>query len=76
MSERIAEIAGLLRVKSAVLLSEVIENEHSRVVIIVTFLAVLEMWKHARIAVKQEYLLGPILLERGERWAEDLQIEE
>lgn len=76
VSERIAEIASLLRMTPTVLLSEVIENEHSRLVIIVTFLAVLEMWKHARIVVKQEYLLGPILLERGERWAEDLQVEE
>ena len=76
VSERIAEIASLLRMKPTVLLSEVIENEHSRLVIIVTFLAVLEMWKHARITVKQESLLGPILLERGERWAEDLQVEE
>lgn len=76
VSDRIAEIASLLRMKPTVLLSEVIENEHSRLVIIVTFLAVLEMWKHARIAVKQESLLGPILLERGERWAEDLQVEE
>jgi len=76
VSECIAEIASLLRMKPTVLLSEVIENEYSRLVIIVTFLAVLEMWKHARITVKQESLLGPILLERGERWAEELQIEE
>ena len=46
------------------------------VVIIVTFLAVLEMWKHARINVKQEVLLGPIILERGERWQEELKAEE
>src|SRR5579872_6629322 len=45
VSDRIAEIASLLCMKPTVLLSEVIENEHSRLVIIVTFLAVLEMWK-------------------------------
>ena len=72
VSDRIAEIAALLSVKPSMLLSEVIEHEASRFVIIVTFLAVLEMWKHARIGVKQETLLGPILLERGERWSEDL----
>ncbi len=79
VSDRIAEIASLLSVKPTILLSEVLENESSRLVIIVTFLAVLEMWKHARITVKQETLLGPILLERGERWAEDvgdMQIDE
>ena len=76
VSERIAEIVSLLSVKPVLLLSEVVENERSRLVIIVTFLAVLEMWKHARIVVKQETLLGPILLERGERWSEEIQVEE
>src|SRR6266566_5730355 len=69
--ERISEIASLLNTKPSLLLTEVIENESSRFVIIVTFLAVLEMWKHERIAVRQECLLGPILLERGTRWMEE-----
>jgi segregation and condensation protein A len=68
VGERIAEIAHLLRTRPALWLSEVVANETSRLVIVVTFLAVLEMWKRARIGVKQETLLGPILLVRGERW--------
>ncbi len=68
--ERISEIASLLNTKPSLLLTEVIENESSRFVIIVTFLAVLEMWKHERITVKQENPLGPILLGRGARWQE------
>ncbi|TMD76138.1 MAG: hypothetical protein E6I97_12000 [Chloroflexi bacterium] len=71
VKERISEIANLLKTKPSLLLTEVIENESSRFVIIVTFLAVLEMWKHERIAVRQECLLGPILLERGTRWMEE-----
>lgn len=71
VKERINEIANLLKAKPSILLTEVIENESSRFVIIVTFLAVLEMWKHERIAVKQASLLGPILLERGTRWTEE-----
>jgi len=71
VKERISEIANLLKTKPSLLLTEVIENESSRFVIIVTFLAVLEMWKHERIAVSQESLLGPILLERGTRWMEE-----
>ena len=71
VKERISEIANLLKTKPSLLLTEVIENESSRFVIIVTFLAVLEMWKHERIAVRQESLLGPILLERGPRWMEE-----
>src|SRR6266567_1831601 len=76
VSERIAEIAGLLSERLSVLLSEVVENERSRLVIIVTFLAVLEMWKRERIAVKQEMLMGPIILERGTGWEKDLKEDE
>ncbi|MDQ6662724.1 MAG: segregation/condensation protein A [Chloroflexota bacterium] len=71
VSERIAEIASWLREHPTVLLEEVLANERSRFVIIVTFLAVLEMWKYGRIDVRQETLLGPIVLERGERWMEE-----
>jgi len=70
VKERISEIATLLTTKPSLLLSNVLENESSRFLIIITFLAVLEMWKYERIAVKQETLLGPILLERGTRWGE------
>jgi segregation and condensation protein A len=76
VKERINEIANLLKAKPSILLTEVIENESSRFVIIVTFLAVLEMWKHERIAVKQASLLGPILLERGTRWMEEVVEDE
>src|SRR6266568_5584649 len=76
VGERIAEIASLLSERRSVLLSEVVENERSRLVIIVTFLAVLEMWKRERIAVKQEMLMGPIILERGTGWEKDLKEDE
>lgn len=76
VSERIAEIVSLLSARPSILLEEVVAGEHSRLVIIVTFLGVLEMWKHERITVKQENLLGPILLERGSRWNEELKGEE
>ncbi len=75
VSERIAEIAHLLSACPSMLLEEVVAGEHSRLFIIVTFLAILEMWKHERIAVNQERLLGPILLERGTRWNEELKGE-
>jgi segregation and condensation protein A len=71
VSERIAEIMSLLHDKPRMLLSELLEHENSRVIIIVTFLAVLELWKHARIAVAQETLFSPIALERGEKWEEN-----
>ncbi len=70
VSERIAEIINHLQERPSVLLSQVLENEHSRIVIVVTFIAVLELWKWERIDVRQEELLGPIILERGARWAQ------
>ncbi|HVB22919.1 MAG TPA: segregation/condensation protein A [Ktedonobacteraceae bacterium] len=76
VSDRIIEIVHLLNGRPTITLDEIFENEQSRFVIIVTFLAVLEMWKHARITVKQETLLGPILIERGERWDVELKPEE
>ncbi len=77
VSQRIAEIRELLAERASILLSEVLENETSRFVMVVTFLAVLEMWKYARIAVTQSELFGPVLLERGEMWHErDLIIED
>jgi len=68
VSERIAEIISLLNGRPRILLNELFEHQTSHVVVIVTFLAVLELWKHARIAVGQETLFGPIALERGEKW--------
>ena len=70
VSERIAEISSRLQERPVMLLSEVLEHETSRFVIVVTFIAVLEMWKWRRINVSQDDLFGPITLERGELWAE------
>ncbi len=72
VSERIAEIVSRLQERERVELSEVLEHEVSRFVIIVTFLAVLELWKWERINVLQDELMGPIVLERGEKWNENL----
>ncbi len=76
VSERISEIVGLLHARSSIHLSELLKNEHSRLVIIVTFLAVLELWKRERIRVTQTSLFNPILLERGECWSENEQLSE
>lgn len=75
VSERIATIISHLQEQSSVLLTEVIALEHSRLVIIVTFLAVLELWKWQRINVTQADPLGPIALERGARWNDEGQEE-
>jgi len=69
VSERIAEISSRLQERPCMLLSEVLEHETSRFVIIVTFIAVLEMWKWRRINIYQDDLFGPTTLERGEQWS-------
>lgn len=74
VSERITEIVSILRTRPQLALAELLANEPSRLVIIVTFLAVLELWKHARITVMQSSLFSPIILERGERWEDDTLI--
>jgi len=77
VGQRIAEIREILNERTTIYLTEILEGENSRFVVIVTFLAVLELWKHARIVVTQPDLFGPILIERGEQWAErDLVIED
>jgi segregation and condensation protein A len=80
VSERISEIMAHLQEKPEVSLTEIIAQERSRLVIVVTFLAILELWKWERIDVKQEALMAPIQLERGSRWSlegeEEWQSEE
>jgi segregation and condensation protein A len=66
----IAKIVKLLNTRSCISLMELVENESSHLVIIVTFLAILDMWKHERIVVRQDSLFGMIYLERGAEWGE------
>lgn len=73
VSERIAEVRSQLEMQPSVLLSSVLRDERSRLVIIVTFIAVLELWKWERIDVRQDELMGPIMLQRGARWSEEWQ---
>ena len=74
--ERIAEIVRLLGEHTSIFLTELIRNEHSRLVVIVTFLAILEMWKRERIVVTQDRLFGSICLQHGPRWFETGQDDE
>jgi segregation and condensation protein A len=77
VSERIAEIISMLAERTtSLLLSEVIAGERSRLVIIVTFLAVLELWKQERLVVRQDIALGPIVLDKGPRWSEQIPLDE
>jgi segregation and condensation protein A len=68
--DRIAEIVASLSRRPRISLAELIESQSSHLVLIVTFLAVLDLWKQERISVQQDIPFGPIYLERGTHWAE------
>lgn len=65
VAEKIAEVEGLLARKPKIPLEEILLAANSRFVVVVTFLAVLEMWHQARITVEQDELFGPIYVLRS-----------
>ncbi|GHO44085.1 segregation and condensation protein A [Ktedonospora formicarum] len=68
VSDRIAEIVERLQEREMILFEEVVANEQSRFVIVVTFIAALELWKWQRINIAQDALFSSIMLTRGDRW--------
>jgi hypothetical protein len=60
-----AEVEELLAHKPRLLLEEILLAASSRFSVVVTFLAVLEMWHQARIKVEQDELFGPIYVLRA-----------
>jgi segregation and condensation protein A len=70
VAEKIAEIEALLMRQDRTTLEEVLMTTTSRFAVVVTFLAVLELWHQERIAVVQEHLFGPVLIERGPRFGQ------
>lgn len=70
VADKIAEVEGLLRLLPRASLVEVLRNADSRFAVVVTFLAVLELWHQGRLIVQQEHLFGPIEILPGPRFAE------
>lgn len=65
VAEQIARIEEHLARRPSVCFSELLAGAHSRVEIIVTLLAVLELVKQDRVFVRQEQLFGEIVIERA-----------
>ncbi len=65
IAEMIAEVEALLAIHDSVPLEEVLLTATSRFAVVVTFLAVLELWHQSRIVVQQEHLFGPIVIQRA-----------
>ncbi|HEY7123150.1 MAG TPA: segregation/condensation protein A [Ktedonobacterales bacterium] len=62
VSDKIAEIEAGLAAHGRVQFEELLRLAESRLEVVVTFLAVLELWHQERILVAQEGLFAPILL--------------
>lgn len=67
VADKMAEVEELLARKPRALLEEILLTAPSRFAVVVTFLAVLEMWHQARIRVEQDELFGPIYVLRAAR---------
>ena len=70
VAQKMAEVEELLRARGSVLLEEALRSADSRFAVVVTFLAVLEMWHQQRLIVTQETLFGPIAIQPGPRFGE------
>jgi|SRR5579863_8053603 len=60
VAEKIAAVEALLAQVGHALLEDILRACLSRLEIVVTFLAVLELWHQGRVLVRQEGLFGPI----------------
>jgi segregation and condensation protein A len=73
--EKIALITDSLRHKKNVSFRSLINHENSRLEIVVTFLALLELIKRHLVRVSQEGLFGDISLEVSEAWDNSDELE-
>lgn len=62
IEDKISQIRTLLSTRSQVTFRSLLGKTYSRVEVIVTFLAMLEMIRHHRVLVRQETMFGPILI--------------
>ncbi len=70
VAEKIAEVEALLTEHGRASLEDVLRSADSRFVVVVTFLAVLELWHQGRVAVQQEHLFGAMEIVPGPRFGQ------
>ncbi|MEA3287307.1 MAG: segregation/condensation protein A [Candidatus Marinimicrobia bacterium] len=68
MAEQIGFVDGLLRANTNLSFSNMLNKFESRLIIVVTFLAILEMLRSRQIKVKQTALFDDLLLSRGAKF--------
>lgn len=72
IEEKIARIEGALENKEQVLFADLFEGVATRMELIVTFMALLELIKHAHIQVRQDQSFGSIWLYRGDNFGQPM----
>lgn len=70
IAEKMEEVEALLRARGRATLEDVLYTAGSRFAVVVTFLAVLEMWHQQRLIVTQEELFGPITILPGPKFGQ------
>lgn len=73
IAEKIAEVEALLATCESATLEDVLRTATSRFAVVVTFLAVLEMWHQARVEVLQASLFALIEIHRGPRFGQRVE---
>jgi segregation and condensation protein A len=73
--EKIRSIVDTLRTQTRVTFSNLLAPSHSRLDVVVTFLAMLELVKRHFVRAQQESLFGDISLETGNGWDEEVDFE-
>ena len=73
--EKIALIAEKLGQSPHATFGELIGQRPSRLEVVVTFLALLELVKRYRVAARQEALFGEIKIDRADEWDQDEELE-
>jgi hypothetical protein len=70
IAEQIAQIEALLAERGRLDFAEALATATSRLAVVVTFLAILELWHRRRVLVEQEQLFGPISILPDPRWGQ------
>lgn len=73
--QKIAYIAERLSKSQKSSFKELVGNGNSRLEVVVTFLALLELVKRYRVSARQDALFGDIHIERSEEWSEGEEFE-
>jgi segregation and condensation protein A len=73
IGQKIAEVEAWLREHGKATLEEVLRSADSRFTVVVTFLAVLELWHQSRLIVRQEALFGEIEIVPGPKFGQRIE---